>query len=179
MKLADLEFVEYTEDRHKTKYLEMIEEYSNWLNNEVYKNYGVKLFQNSDIRSLNKKFTSIWTAVKPPEGIIYIMEVEDEIVGMGRLDTFSEGIGEVHNIWTSPEYRGKGYATRLMKCLEDKATEFGLTAVRLDTAKFNLPAINLYKKIGYRVIDRYRAGAFDNESLRRYYEEKVYMEKKL
>ena len=66
-----------------------------------------------------------------------------------------------------------------MKRLEDTAKEFGLTCIRLDTAKFNFPAINLYKKIGYKEISRYREGVFDNESLRKYYEEKVYMEKLL
>ena len=66
-----------------------------------------------------------------------------------------------------------------MKHLEEVAGEFGLMSIRLDTAKFNHPAINLYKKLGYKNIARYREGVFDSESLRRYYEEKVYMEKKL
>ena len=179
MELAGLEFFEYNEERHKSQYMKMIIEYSIWLDNKVYEHYGVRLFQDDDIPSIVEKYIPIWTSIEPPDGIVYIMEVEDEIVGMGRLDTFSKGVGEVHNIWTNPEHRGKGYATRLMSRLEDRAREYGLAAVRLDTARFNVPAINLYKKIGYREIDRYRAGAFDNESLRRYYEEKVYMEKTL
>ena len=179
MKLAGLEFVEYDEDRHQTKYMDMVEEYSKNLDDEVFSHYSVRLIQYGEIRSLTEKYVPIWASVKPPEGIIYMMEYENEIVGTGRLDTFSEGIGEVHTIWTSPKHRGKGFATRLMKRLEDTAKGFGLTSIRLDTAKFNLPAINLYKKIGYKEISRYRDGVFDNEILRRYYEEKVYMEKQL
>jgi len=179
IELAGLEFIEYEEDRHQAKYMDIVEEYSTNLDNEVFNNYGVRLIPQGKIRSLTEKFAPIWASVKPPQGITYMMELEDEVVGTGRLNIFSEGIGEVHTIWTSPEHRGKGYATRLMKRLEDTAKEFGLTCIRLDTAKFNFPAINLYKKIGYKEISRYREGAIDDTNLKKYYEEKVYMEKLL
>ena len=67
-----------------------------------------------------------------------------------------------------------------MKVMEDKAMEFGFTSLRLDTAKFNVPAQRLYYKIGYNEIERYRKiTRNENEHIRLYYEEKVYMEKQL
>jgi ribosomal protein S18 acetylase RimI-like enzyme len=171
-------FLPYDDERHRAKYMEMMVEYCTWLDNEVYTHYGVRLFPDGDIQGFVDGYTSIWTAVKPPMGIIYILEVDGEAVGMGRIDTFEEGIGEVHNVWTNPEHRGRGYATRLMNHLENKAKEFGFSALRLDTAKFNIPAQRLYIKRGYSEIERYRE-ITRNENIRLYYEEKVYMEKKL
>jgi len=177
--MVDVHFIQYDDERHRAQYIEMLREYTEWLDNEVNNHYGVKLIQDSEINQLIQRFVPIWTSVKPPRGDIYILEANNKAVGMGRLSTLEEGIGEVHNIWTSPEHRGKGYATRLMKHIEEKAREFGFSKLRLDTARFNHPAQRLYHKIGYREIDMYKPGSFHNESLKRYYEEKVYMEKKL
>ena len=160
--------------------MEMGVEYCTWLDDEVYAHYGVRLFPDGDIQGFIERRAPVWTSVKPPRGIIYILEVNGEAVGMGRLDTFEGDIGEVHNVWTSPEHRGKGYATVLMNHLEEKAQEFGFSALRLDTAKFNVPAQRLYAKLGYNEIGRYREiTRSESEGIRLYYEEKVYMEKKL
>ena len=99
---------------------------------------------------------------------------------MGRLSTLEMGVGGVHNIWIKPEYRGRKLATMLMMHIEEKAREFGFSVLRLDTARFNTPAQSLYRKIGYYEVPRFTpVGTFENESLARYYSEKVYMEKKL
>ena len=170
----------YDDERHREQYIEMMVEYGSWLDNEVYIHYGVKLIQDGDIRGFIERITPSMISLKPPEGIIIILEVDGKAAGMARLDTFEEGIGEIHNIWTIPKHRGKGYATRLMNHIEEKAKEFGLSSLRLDTAKFNTPAQNLYKKIGYKEIDIYREiTRNENENIRLYYEEKVYMDKKL
>ena len=177
--MSKTEFVPYNEEKHWKQYIEMGKEYAHWLNGEVEKHYGVPLFQNIDIESFVEERAKVWSSINPPDGIIIILEVDGKIGGMGRIDRFDERVAEAHNIWTSPSYRGKGYATRLMLQLEEKAREFGFSFIRLDTARFNVPAQNLYRKLGYKEIDRYSQTIFQDESLRRYYEEKLYMEKKL
>jgi ribosomal protein S18 acetylase RimI-like enzyme len=172
-------FVPYDDERHRAHYTKMMIEYGSWLNNQVYTHYGVYLLQDDTVPNYVQRNMPVVTSVKPPEGIIYIIEVDGEVAGAGRFDTFEEGICEVHNVWISPKHRRKGNAIRLMEHLEDKAKEFGFKALRLDTQQFNLPAINMYKKIGYKEIYRYREGLFENKSLKKYYEEKVYMEKRL
>ena len=177
--LSKTELVQYTEEKHWKRYKEMGKDYASWLNEQVIKHYGVPLFQDIDIENFIEKQAKVWTSTKPPEGLVLILEVDGEVGGMGRIDRFNEDIAEAHNIWTSPMYRGKGYATRLMLELEKKAIEFGYSYIRLDTARFNIPAQNLYKKLGYKEIERYSQTIFPSESLRKYYEEKVYMEKTL
>lgn len=179
IKVSNTAIVPYNGEKHWEKYVEMGKEYAHWLNGEVKKHYGVPLFQNIDPDSFMEERAKIWSSIKPPDGVILILTVDGKVGGMGRIDRYKDGIAEAHNIWTSPMYRGKGYATRLMLELEKKAKEFGYITIRLDTARFNVPAQRLYSKLGYEEIERYRQTIFQNEILRKYYEEKVYMEKKL
>ncbi len=178
--MTDLHFLPYNDEIHRVKYHELLVDYGEWLDNEVYSHYGVRLFQDEDISIWFERMIPIWGSMRPPEGIICILETDGEVVGMGRLDTQEEGVGEVHNVWTCPKDRGKGYASRLMAHLEERARAFGFRAIRLNTQRFNLPAQSLYRKIGYREIERYSYDTFfENENLRKYYAEKMYMEKRL
>jgi ribosomal protein S18 acetylase RimI-like enzyme len=155
-------------------------DYCIWLDNEVNKYYGTRLFQKTNAQEVVDRFTPKWVSIKPPKGDIFIVEVDGKVAGMGRLSTLEEGVGGLHNIWVEPAYRGRKLATMLMMHIEEKAREFGFSVLRLDTAKFNKPAQSLYKKLGYYEILRFTPfGAFENDSLARYYAEKVYMEKKL
>ena len=178
--MSNLEFLSYDSERHLEKYQEMLIEYSNWLDNQVYNYYGVRLLQNTTAKEIAEKYAPTWTSVKPPEGDLFIIEVNRKVAGMGRLNTLEENIGGVHTIWVEPEYRGRKYATKLMEHINEKALEFGFSVLRLDTARFNTAAQSLYKKLGYYEIPRFTPiGTFENESLVRYYAEKVYMEKQL
>ena len=48
------------------------------------------------------------------------------------------------------QHRGKGYGELSMLALEEKAKELGLTSIWLNVFGYNAPAINLYKKLGYK-----------------------------
>jgi ribosomal protein S18 acetylase RimI-like enzyme len=179
IELSNVDFLPYDDERHWNNYLDMGIEYAHWLNGQVLKHYGVPLFQNTKPENFMEERAKAWTSIQPPEGIIIILEVDGKVGGMGRIDKFNDTTTEAHNIWTFPKYRGNGYATRIMLKLEQKAKEFGFNYIRLDTARFNVPAQGLYKKLGYSEIEKYSQTRFPNESLKRYYNEKIYMEKKL
>lgn len=52
-----------------------------------------------------------------------------------------------------PQYRGRGYGTRLMQLAEDKARELGLDKISLIVFEDN-PARGLYERLGYREVMR-------------------------
>lgn len=84
---------------------------------------------------------------------------------MGRLSKPEEGVGEINTMYTRPKHRGKGYATETLKRLEEKAREFGRSTLRLDTKGFKVVAQHLYRKIGFKEIERYSGiGAPENET---------------
>jgi len=64
--------------------------------------------------------------------------------------------GHVISIAVEPLYRGFGVGEKLMLCLEDRMRGYGASKVYLEVRVDNEPAISLYKKLGYRIIDRIR-----------------------
>jgi len=56
-----------------------------------------------------------------------------------------------------PKYRGKGLGKILLKGVINQLFDNGTKIIRLQVAEDNLPALNLYKKGGFIVIDRYKS----------------------
>jgi len=75
--------------------------------------------------------------------------------GCGAIKEFAPGIMEIKRMYTSPEARGKGIATKVLIELETWATELSGEACILETGKRQPEAIGLYKKNGYKIIPNY------------------------
>ena len=57
-------------------------------------------------------------------------------------------VGTVYNVYTYPEYRRRGLATKVMEKLHETAGELGLGAVDLLASEDGKP---VYEKLGYRI----------------------------
>lgn len=79
----------------------------------------------------------------------------DKPVGCGAIREFSPGVMEMKRMYTTPECRGKGIATKVLMELEKWATELSCFICKLETGKRQPEAISLYKKNGYRIIPNY------------------------
>jgi len=158
----------------------MLLEYGKWLNNEIKTRYGIHFFSGGNVLRVTERVFLRFVAIKPPEGIIYILVVNSEAAGMCRLSKLDEDIGEINNMYIRPKYRGNGHSYILLERLEEKAREYSFLTLRLRTAGFNVVAQNLFKKAGFKERGRYiGVDLFENESTQLYCEDKVYMEKKL
>lgn len=73
----------------------------------------------------------------------------------GAIKEFSQNIMEIKRMYTSPESRGKGIATKVLTELEKWATELSCEKCVLETGKKQSEAIGLYKKNGYQLILNY------------------------
>ena len=76
-------------------------------------------------------------------------------VGCGAIREFNPGTMEIKRMYTSPEWRGKGIATKVLTELEIWATELSNEKCVLETGKRQPEAIELYKKNGYKIIPNY------------------------
>lgn len=88
---------------------------------------------------------------------------EDVCIGRMITDKQSHGIHLV-DISLLPEYRGKGYGTKLIKSIQEVATEEG-GSVTLHVLQGN-PAQHLYERCGFHVteeVEPYLAMRFDVE----------------
>jgi putative acetyltransferase len=79
----------------------------------------------------------------------------DKSVGCGAIKEYSLNTMEIKRMYTLPESRGKGIATKVLNELEIWATELGYEKCILETGKRQSEAIELYKKNGYTLIPNY------------------------
>jgi len=76
-------------------------------------------------------------------------------VGCGAIKEYDSNTMEVKRMFTLPECRGKGIATKLLNELEKWTIELGHEKCILETGKRQPEAIALYKKNGYKSIPNY------------------------
>lgn len=73
----------------------------------------------------------------------------------GAIKQFEHDSMEVKRMYTLPEFRGQGMATKILKELEKWAKELGYKKCVLETGKRQPEAIKLYRKNGYIIIPNY------------------------
>lgn len=76
-------------------------------------------------------------------------------VACGAIKEFDADAMEVKRMFTLPEVRGKGLASRVLTELEDWSAELGYKSCVLETGKRQVEAVSLYKKKGYSIIPNY------------------------
>jgi GNAT superfamily N-acetyltransferase len=145
-----------------------------WHGEQLWENYNIDVF--SQIGQSFEEYANDsleeYTALKPPEGILYILEVDEKAAGMGAITKHNE-IGELHRMWNRPEYRGKGYGKQMVSKLLEAGTELGCTRFRLSTPKFAYAAQHVYKSKGFKETQEYQESPVP-PSFRQYW---IYMEK--
>ena len=76
-------------------------------------------------------------------------------ISCGAIREYSPTIMEVKRMYTIPESRGKGIATKVLNELENWASELAYQKCVLETGKRQPDAICLYQKNGYKTIPNY------------------------
>jgi len=95
--------------------------------------------------------------MRPPAGFFLVAWLDGAPAGCGALKIVESGIGEIKRMWTSPSARGLGIARKVLRTLEAKALEAGLTGLRLETNRVLTEAQALYEKDGYAKVAPFNA----------------------
>ena len=80
---------------------------------------------------------------------------DDQPVGCGAIKECALDTMEIKRMYTSPESRGKGIASKVLHELEAWAAELSYEKCILETGKKQPEAIGLYQKNGYKIIPNY------------------------
>jgi GNAT superfamily N-acetyltransferase len=76
-------------------------------------------------------------------------------VACGAMKKYAANTMEIKRMYVAPEYRGKGFANKILSALENWASELSYTKCMLETGKRQPEAIRLYEKNGYSLIPNY------------------------
>ena len=79
----------------------------------------------------------------------------DKPVSCGAIREYSPASTEIKRMYTLPEFRGNGIATRILAALETWAAELCYQKCILETGKRQPEAIRLYEKNGYKRTTNY------------------------
>ncbi len=76
-------------------------------------------------------------------------------VGIGAYKEYDSETVEMKRMYTLPEFRGKGIASKILSELELWAKEENYKIAILETGFLQTDAISLYKKLGYVITENY------------------------
>lgn len=85
-------------------------------------------------------------------GQIFFAFAGSEAVGTVALVPEEEGVVELAKMAVNGEYRGYGIGDALMRAFVSYSREQGIDKIVLDSNRKQVPAINLYKKYGFREV---------------------------
>ena len=100
-------------------------------------------------------------------GTLYVYEENNSIAGSIIVDkaqpteytkivwgqTFTDDeVMVIHLLMVRPSKAGKGIATALVRYAVELAGNNSCKALRLDTGSQNIPAVSLYKKLGFQIV---------------------------
>ena len=100
---------------------------------------------------------SLTEEIDNPAACFLVAMQQDEVLGYGGMHTVLGyggmhtvlGESDVDNIAVFPEFRGHGVGRTLMEALIEKARENGGVFITLEVRTSNLPAIAMYRSLGF------------------------------
>lgn len=80
---------------------------------------------------------------------------DDEAIGCGAFRPYDENTVEIKRMYTKPEFRGIGVASKILAELEKWAAEERFSDAILETGEKQTDAISLYQTKHYKIIPNY------------------------
>lgn len=86
---------------------------------------------------------------------VIVVYDNDKALGCGAIKQFDKNTMEIKRMFTLPQSRGKGIASKILEALENWASELSFEKCILETGIKQYEAIALYKKNGYQLMNNY------------------------
>ncbi len=115
------------------------------------------------IKNLIDSCFSNWHAYYAKRGLknheVYVAEVCNDVVGFIEFKVVNIGIdvGHIYYMCVRRDFRGRGIGRRLVEYCENVFKSRDVSAIIATTQEYNIPVINLFKKLGYLIVDWYTA----------------------
>ena len=169
-------FIVFNPNVHRSAFLDLSEEYFTWMAQELQNNYNIDAHSMITIplRDFIENSIDEFTSSISTDGIFYLIQVKDKIVGMGALRKLKEDIGEIKRMYIRPAYRVRGYGKQMLNKLLQAGREFGCTSFLLETSKFMTVAQHIYRSAGF--VEREEYPESETPTILRQYQ--LFMEKK-
>lgn len=89
-------------------------------------------------------------SIQNQEALLYILTKGEQVVASVTMDT-SQGSNHFYGLAVDVDHQGQGFATYLLKSVMNLIAEHNHHRFQIVVEKDNLPALNLYLKLGFKV----------------------------
>jgi GNAT superfamily N-acetyltransferase len=152
-----IEFIPIDLKVHESHLIELNTEHISWVADVMLEQYNIDVVAilGQSPEEYAKKKVKEFSPFVPPDGIYYLLQLENKIAGMGALRKLKKDIGEVKRMYIRPKFRGKGFGKALLEELLTKGKEFGFSKIILDTGPFMSAAQHIYRLAGFQDREEY------------------------
>ena len=123
----------------------------------LFEEYASSLAFDLTFQDFDREVSTLPGEYAAPRGLLLLAWDQSEAVGCVGLRPFGPEGCEMKRLYVRPSHRGTGTGRRLAEALIEGARERSYRWMRLDTVPGMDSAIGLYRALGFREIDPYRA----------------------
>lgn len=122
----------------------------------LFKEYALGLpLEDLEFQNFNEELRNINTLYAPPEGRLLLARWDGELVGCVAVRRISGAVCEMKRLYVRDPLRGEGLGRRLALEIIAEAKKLGYKRMRLDTLPSMKKAQELYKSLGFKIIEPY------------------------
>src|SRR5712671_186445 len=103
------------------------------------------------------------------EGVAFFIVRQDGMpAACGGIKLFGDSYGEIKRMYVRPQFRGSGLGKRMLQQLSEYALLKEVRVLRLETGIYQLEAVALYERCGFRRVGPF--GAYQQDPLSVFFE---------
>lgn len=123
---------------------------------QLFREYEAWLDMDLCFQSFEEEMQNLPGKYSPPDGRLYLANINHEAVGCIALRKIGDGICEMKRLFLRDAARGHGLGKELIEKIIADAREIGYAIMRLDTYPPKMgKAVSLYESHGFRAIEPY------------------------
>jgi GNAT superfamily N-acetyltransferase len=101
----------------------------------------------------------------------FVLRADGLPAACGGVKLFGDEYAEVKRMYVRPQFRGQGFARRVLAHLEGYALAQGHSCLRLETGIYQREALGLYESVGFRRIPPF--GNYSDDPVSLCYEKRI------
>lgn len=130
---------------------ELESEYFTWVNTQLHAEFQIKL----DTEKMIAKDLNNLEMYFPPNGGLFLAEIDRSLVGMIFLTKLRENVGQIRRMYVRDDYRRRGIARALSETAIRQAREIGYSQLLLESPMSWTGAHTLYRTLGFEPVEMY------------------------
>ena len=123
----------------------------------LFREYAALVAEALCFQNFDEELATLPGGYAPPGGALLIARDGEQAVGCVALRRQDAATGEMKRMYVRERYRGNGLGRKLAIAVIDEARKAGYARIVLDTLPKLLPAIALYRDLGFRETAPYLA----------------------